>query len=130
MGPSKLWKRFAIEPAGRRRTLVLRIDQYAGFTQPFDRLAMPGQPRVESRVIDIRRRGHKFQPCDAQSLYGFVDVVTCASDMLDALATIGVQELFNLAVFVGALVDRDADLAQALVIARECSPVKRPCMSK
>jgi len=40
------------------------------------------------------------------------------------------EKFLDLAVLVGALVDRYANLAAGLVMARECSPVNLPSISK
>jgi hypothetical protein len=50
--------------------------------------------------------------------------------VLDALAAVVDEVFLDLALVVGALVDRDADLAAGLVIAFDFRPVSLPSMSK
>src|SRR6266446_2968675 len=69
------------------------------------------QPCVDLLEIGDGRRRHERQAIRAQRLDRAVDIPRAASDVLDALAAIDVEILFDLAGIAGVLVDRNPDLA-------------------
>src|SRR5262245_42455145 len=87
------------------------VDQNAVLFQTRDRLGVALNARVRALIIDAGRPRHEFEAPRGKRIGGGVDVVAAHGDMLDAFALILAQILFDLAVVVGALVDRNADLA-------------------
>jgi hypothetical protein len=69
-----------------------------------------GEPCVDRLVVGLRHR-HERHTAFAQRLDGAVDLARAERDVLDALAVIGLEIFGDLRLVVGALVDRDADLA-------------------
>src|SRR5690349_13840944 len=86
------------------------VDQDAVGCKPCEVLAMAGQTTVDLLVVGV---GHGLEghTLGLQRLHRLVDVASAERDVLDALAVIGRQIFLNLRLVVGALVDRDADLA-------------------
>src|SRR5260221_7109392 len=86
------------------------VDQDALARQPRDVLAMTRKPRVDALVIGV---GHGLErhAAGAQRRHRRVDVLGAEGDMLDAFTAIGFEIFGDLRLVVGALVDRDADLA-------------------
>ena len=72
--------------------------------------AVARQPRRERLVVRVGRVLER-DAARAQRLDRRVDVVGAERDVLDALAAVVDQVFLDLALVVGALVDRDADLA-------------------
>ena len=90
----------------------------------------PGSARVDLLVVGVGRvlERHALR---AQRLDRLVDVAGAERDVLDALAVIGREIFLDLRLVVGALVDRDADLAaRAGHRLATSGPVSLPSMSK
>src|ERR1044072_1182760 len=86
------------------------VDQYAALAHGLDIVAMAGQALFDHVVI---AGGRVLEPdaVGAQGVDRGEDVIGGKGDMLDALASIGAQELLDLAMLVPALLERYADLA-------------------
>src|SRR5580704_11269195 len=86
------------------------VDQDAVGGQALQVLAVTRQARVDLLKVGVRH-GLERHPLGLQRLHRFVDVGSAERDVLDALAVIGREVFLDLRLVVGALVDRDADLA-------------------
>src|SRR5229473_1615992 len=95
------------EPAALGRRAV---DQDAVGGQTLQVLAVTRQALVDLLEIGVRH-GLERHALGPERLDRLVDVVGAERDVLDALAVIGREVFLDLRLVVGALVDRDADLA-------------------
>src|SRR6267154_5923134 len=95
------------EPAALGRRAV---DQDAVGGQTLQVLAVTRQALVDLLEIGVGH-GLEWHALGPERLDRLVDVVGAERDVLDALAVIGREVFLDLRLVVGALVDRDADLA-------------------
>src|SRR5262245_13668892 len=84
------------------------VDQDAPLLHPGERLAVPGDARVDALVVRVRRV-LELDAVRPQRVDARVDVRRRERDVLDALAVVLADVLLDLALVVLALVDRDAD---------------------
>ncbi len=109
--------------------LLVGVDQDAVAAHALQVFAMLGDAAVDDLVVGVGR----VEEADAlfvHSLDGSVNVVGVQRDVLDALATVFLEVLVDLALGVPRLVDRDADLAGGRGHGPRLSPVCWPLMSK
>ena len=93
---------------------ALAVDQDAVSAQPVEGFAMALHPVNREVVINVRRRRHELQAAPGDRFGSGVDVLGADGDVLDALAPVLLQIFLDLALVVGAFVDRYADLAALL----------------
>ena len=62
-------------------------------------------------IIGVRRRRHEIKPVVAHRDNGLINIPARAGDVLNPFAPVCVQEFLDLAFFVGAFIDRDANPA-------------------
>src|SRR5258706_1207355 len=72
---------------------------------------MSGHSLADPRIISGGRCRHELKPHPAQGGDRLIDVPASAGNVLNTLAFVCVKIFLDLAFFVGALVDGDADLA-------------------
>src|SRR5579872_6487316 len=96
-----------------QQALLAAIDQDLVALQAIEVLAVARQPLVDQLVIGVGRV-EEFDVAGTQRLDSAIDVRGRQSDVLDALAVIGLEiflDLVNPARVAAGLVDRDADFA-------------------
>ncbi len=76
-----------------------------------DRLLVSLHAREGTVVVDRGRAGHELEPARGDRIGRGIDVIGADRDVLDAFALVALEIFLDLALVVGALVDRDADLA-------------------
>src|SRR5580698_10246462 len=91
------------------------VQQYAALADLLDIRAVPGHPLFQHLVIRVRRGRHELDAVGVQPVPGRQDVIRAQGDVLNALASILLDELLDLIDLIAPilclrLVDGDADL--------------------